>query len=71
MHCHEPVGKLQGYNMIIEPQSQALNVGNPANSKTHLRVILETALDEGELVFSPHWDYFLCLQPSRDLGWVG
>lgn len=55
--------------MKIEPQSQAANVGNPA--KTHLRMILETALDEGELVFSPHWDYFLCLQPSRDLGWVG
>lgn len=57
--------------MNIEPQSQAVNVGNPGNSKTHLRMILEIALDEGELVFSPHWDYFLCLQPSRDLGWVG
>lgn len=57
--------------MKIEPQSQAVNVGNPGNSKTHLRMILEIVLDEEELVFSPHWDYFLCLQPSRDLGWVG
>lgn len=69
LHCHEPVGKLQGY--CPTQHKERTTISSSECGKTDLRMILETALDEGELLFSPHWDYFLCLQPLRDLGWVG